>query len=90
MIHWKRTKGHHATYNNLIRVFEVAGYRDYADTVRNIFTVDESGKALIKDAFGGGEGSWEKERESERDKRNLRSRMCVESVFIVNYNRMTV
>ena len=80
MIYWKRTKGRHATYNNLIRVFEVAGYQDYADTVRNIFTV----------GGGGGRASGEKERESERDKCNLRSRMCVESVFIVNYNRMTV
>ena len=58
MIHWKQTKGHHATYNNLIRVFEVAGYRDYADTVRNIFTVDEC-KSLIKDAFGEGGGGVE-------------------------------
>ena len=89
MIHWKQTKGHHATYNNLIRVFEVAGYRDYADTVCNIFTVDEFGKPLIKDAFGG-EGGGGRERESERNKHNLRARMCVGSVFIVNYIRMTI
>ena len=46
LIHWKQTKGHDATYNNLIRVFEVAGYRDYADAVRNIVTV-EVGKSII-------------------------------------------
>ena len=46
LIHWKQTKGHDATYSNLIRIFEVAGYRDYADAVRNIFTV-EFGKSLL-------------------------------------------
>ena len=58
MIHWKQNKGHHATCNNLIRVFEVAGYRDYADTVRNIFTIDEC-KSLIKEALGEGGGGVE-------------------------------
>ena len=33
---WKQQLGDTATYNNLIRVFELAGYQGYADTVRKI------------------------------------------------------
>ena len=35
---WKQSKGSGATYNNLIRVFEDAGYQECADAVRSIFT----------------------------------------------------
>ena len=34
---WKQKLGSNATYNNLIGVFERAGYQGYADTVRDIF-----------------------------------------------------
>ena len=34
---WKQRKGHNATYNNLIAVFESAGYGKYADTVRSLY-----------------------------------------------------
>ena len=34
---WKHKLGSNATYNNLIGVFETAGYQDCADTVRDIF-----------------------------------------------------
>ena len=33
---WKQRLGSSATYNNLIGVFERAGYQDYADTVRRV------------------------------------------------------
>lgn len=33
---WKQKLGSSATYNNLIGVFERAGYKSYADTVRDI------------------------------------------------------
>ena len=33
-MHWKQRKGPDATYNNLIRVFEEAGYRECAEVVR--------------------------------------------------------
>ena len=33
---WKQRNGSHATYNNLIGLFELARHLDYADTVRNI------------------------------------------------------
>lgn len=33
---WKQTNGSDATYGNLIKVFERAGYHGYADTVKNI------------------------------------------------------
>ena len=38
---WKQSNGAAATYNNLIGVFERAGYRGYADTVRSIFASGE-------------------------------------------------
>ena len=34
---WKQRLGPNATYNNLIGVFERAGYQGYASTVRDIF-----------------------------------------------------
>ena len=39
---WKQRKGNAATYAELIKVFEAAGYRGYADSVRKIST--ESGQ----------------------------------------------
>ena len=36
---WKQKLGSSATYNKLIRVFEHAGYKNYADNVRKIVTV---------------------------------------------------
>ena len=33
---WKQKLGSNATYNNLIGVFERAGYKSYADTVRDL------------------------------------------------------
>ena len=33
---WKQKLGSNATYNNLIKVFESAGHKDYADLVRRI------------------------------------------------------
>lgn len=33
---WKQTNGDNATYQNLIKVFERAGHRQYATAVRNI------------------------------------------------------
>lgn len=33
---WKQKSGADATYNNLIRVFELAGYQGYAEIVRNL------------------------------------------------------
>ena len=33
---WKQKLGSSATYNNLIGVFERAGYKSYADTVKNL------------------------------------------------------
>lgn len=33
---WKQKLGSSATYNNLIGVFEHAGYQDYADAVRKL------------------------------------------------------
>ena len=35
---WKQKNGSNATYANLIRVFEIAGYRDMADNVRQIIS----------------------------------------------------
>ena len=35
---WKQVNGSTATYRNLIRVFEKAGYKGYAATVRNIIS----------------------------------------------------
>ena len=40
---WKQNFGSSATYNNLIGVFERAGYSEYASTVRHI-----CGKFLFK------------------------------------------
>ena len=34
---WKQQLGSDATYNKLIRVFERAGYKEYADYVRKVF-----------------------------------------------------
>ena len=34
---WKKAHGSEATYINLIGVFERAGHKDYADTVRTLF-----------------------------------------------------
>ena len=33
---WKQRHGSNASYNNLIGVFKLAGYQDYANTVKNI------------------------------------------------------
>ena len=33
---WKEKLGSSATYDNLMGVFEQAGYQDYADTIKNI------------------------------------------------------
>lgn len=33
---WKQNNGSRATYNNLIRVFQLAGYQNYADAVKKI------------------------------------------------------
>ena len=35
---WKQKYGPEATYANLIRVFEIAGYRNMADNVRQIIS----------------------------------------------------
>ena len=35
---WKQVNGSTATYRNLIRVFEKAGYKGYADTVHSIIS----------------------------------------------------
>ena len=37
---WKQRLGSDATYNNLIRVFENAGYRDLADFIRKIAGIE--------------------------------------------------
>ena len=42
---WKQAHGPEATYINLIGVFEHAGYRDYADTVRKLFEADISAQS---------------------------------------------
>ena len=39
---WKEARGSEATYINLIGVFERAGYKDYADTVYELFEEDTS------------------------------------------------
>ena len=33
---WKQKRGSDATYNNLIKVFETAGYKDLAEFVKRI------------------------------------------------------
>ena len=42
---WKRRFGSHATYANLIRVFEHAGHKDYAGVVKQL--VSDSGLYVI-------------------------------------------
>ena len=37
---WKQKRGSAATYNNLIKVFERAGYKDYARFVQDLVQTD--------------------------------------------------
>lgn len=43
---WKQYKGSDATYKNLIVAFELAGHKDFADTVRTL-----AGKLIIMHDF---------------------------------------
>ena len=47
---WKQTLGQEATYSKLIGVFEHAGYKGYAETVRKI--VEQMSSGLADDSSG--------------------------------------
>ena len=44
---WKRKLGSGGTYNKLIKVFESAGYKSYADSVRSLLENESVGKLTI-------------------------------------------
>ena len=41
LLTWKKRKGHQATYNNLIKIFEDAGNKECADFIRRDLTIGE-------------------------------------------------
>ena len=55
MLHtWKQRNGSKATYSKLIRIFERAGYQNYADEVRKIAQASDN---ETDDSSGSGEQS---------------------------------
>ena len=49
---WEQKNGDNATYNNLIRVFERAGYQLFADKVKRLATERKIDGQLAKLMFG--------------------------------------